>query len=293
MSFLFVDSIVELVEGEYVKGIKHVTYDDLYLSYDWEDNICFPSALIGETLGQLAAWNVMQCHDFELRPVAGIAANVTLLQAVKPGDTLVLESFIDKLDSEVVEYHSLASVNSQCVFKLGSALGPLLSMADFIDRPTVKNQFDQIIQTNLEANEALTMQACQPIQQTRWQPKVHFDFDAILELKPGHSLSAVKLINKSAPYFADHFPLKPVMPMTVLLESQLRLARYFLLQSDLGQGLKKFEIRRAKMNEFVSPGSQVHCQLKLKSCSHDEIVIAFRSEVNGQRVCVAEAKFFS
>lgn len=296
MSFLFVDKIVELVEGEYIKGIKHISFDDPYLAQDKDKQLYFPPSLIGETLGQLAAWNAMSYLDFQYRPVAGIASGAKMLHKVKPGDTLVLESFINKLDEDAVEYHSEAKVNSTTVFRLESALGPMLPMEDFIAKDEVINHFHQLTQ---ELGKAQSCDSLTQIDVSHWLGRsevcanTHLDFDAVTEMQPGESLKAIKLVNRAAPYFADHFPRKPVLPMTVLLEAKMRLAAYFIEASQLGESISHCEIKRAKMSEFVYPGSVLNCHLKVKSASPEQIVISFRSEVANKRVCIAEARFFS
>ena len=50
-------------------------------------------------------------------------------------------------------------------------------------------------------------------------------------MKPGISLIAEKRVTRAAPYFPDHFPNKPVLPMTVLLECKLNLAREFIARA--------------------------------------------------------------
>ena len=73
MRFLFVDRILALTPGGVTQGIKHVTSDDYYLCLDEQSRRYFVPSLVGETVGQLAAWNVMLSNDFTKRPVAGIA----------------------------------------------------------------------------------------------------------------------------------------------------------------------------------------------------------------------------
>lgn len=284
MSFLFVDAILDSTPGEYIKGIKRVSADDYYLIRDWQGQASFPGALIGETLGQLAAWNVMAYHDFRVRPVAGIAVNAQMLRSVKPGETLVLESYIDKLDDEVVEYHSRAMVDSECVFSLGSALGPLLPMEQFICRQVVMNQYEQLMQAP-SIDETTVEFKLEP------QAQDLFRCERVLSLNPGHAIKAEYFIDANAAYFPDHFPLKPVLPMTVLLESMLQLGRYFLDQS----GMKNFrccEIKRAKMNDFVTPGSALECSLAVKSVSDEAVILSMRCEVDKRRVCAGEARFY-
>src|SRR3990167_2240402 len=144
MCFLFVYRIVATVPGKLIRGLKHVTWDDAYLVYDKEGRIAFAPSLIGETLGQLAAWNVMAFHDFSLRPVAGIVASARLLRAVHPGETLLLESVIDELDDTAVRYHSIAKEGKEPVFIVDGAIGPLLPMTNFIGIDVVRCQFNEI-----------------------------------------------------------------------------------------------------------------------------------------------------
>jgi len=290
MSFLFVDRIIETVPGQYIKGVKHVTYDDSYLAKAPDGNLQFIPSLIGEALGQLAAWNVMAQLDFCKRPVAGIASGAKMLKAVHPGDTIILESFIDKYDDQAVEYHSQAMVDGHIVFELKNALGPMLPMHDFIDGDTVKNQYAQILRTDdsyTPSDGFFTSFA----EDVSFQRQAHIDFDAIKNVEAGKSITALKLVNKAASYFSDHFPLKPVLPRTVLLEAKLRLAQYFITQSGLADAISQCEVKRVKMSDFVHPGDELICHLKMKSHNDQEIILTFKSEVNGRRVCVAEISF--
>src|ERR1700761_1920793 len=106
MRFLFVDRILELIPAVSIKGIKHVTADDYYLCHDEAERLCFIPSLIGETLGQLAALNAMASCDFTGRPVAGVVSSASLYRNAYVGETIFLESFIEKLDSSAVHYNS-------------------------------------------------------------------------------------------------------------------------------------------------------------------------------------------
>ena len=113
-------------------------------------------------------------------------------------------------------------------------------------------------------------------------------FDSIKEKVPGVSISATKSISYGAPYLADHFPKKPVLPMTVLLECKLNLARDFVARSWFSENYKIYELRKIKMNEFVLPGDIIECQLTVKKQTADELMLAFRRVVKGKRVCVVD-----
>ncbi|WP_347251676.1 hydroxymyristoyl-ACP dehydratase [Legionella sp.] len=292
MRFLFVDRILQLSPGEIARGIKHITRDDAYLCHDEQGRLCFIPSLIGETLGQLAAWNVMFANDFTLRPVAGVVSSARLHRPAYVGETLFLESVIESLDNRAVQYNSIAYVGDEVVFTIDGALGPLLPMAGFIDEQIVRRQFAEInrpgdwsqrqaLTSNSElASELASAKAGLPVSQML--------FDRILDSEPGVSLTAEKCITRAASYFNDHFPNNPVLPMTVLLECKLNLAREFIARASFNQCYQVSELRKIKMNEFVHPGSVLITHLKVKEQNDQQLILHYRSEVDGKRVCVLD-----
>lgn len=291
MQFLFVDRILQLSPGELVRGIKHITSDDAYLCPDERGRLCFIPSLIGETLGQLAAWSVMFSNDFTLRPVAGMAASARLHRPAYVGETLLLESVIESVDNKAVQYRSVAYVGDELVFSLDGALGPLLPMADFIDEHVVRCQFAEINRPGewpqrsdtvpLLTNSELASMASA-------RPGISMTFDRILDSESGISLTAEKSVTRAAPYFPDHFPNKPVLPLTVLLECKLNLAREFVTRGNFEQNYQVFELRRIKMNDFVHPGDVLRTYVKVKEQNSQQLILNYRSEVDGRRVCVLD-----
>ena len=286
MRFLFVDRIMQLSPGKHVRGIKHITRNDPYLCSDEQGRLCFIPSLIGEALGQLAAWNVMLSNDFTLRPVAGLASSARLYRPAYVGETLLLESFIDSLDESAVQYHSIARVGDDVVFTIDGALGPLLPMNDFIDETLVRQQFAEIDRPG--EWPPLFQSAGQPLENILPSNTVPMFFDRIITSEPGVGLCAEKRVTRAAPYFPDHFPNKPVLPMTVLLECKLRLAREFVARAQFANPYYVSELRKIKMSEFVQPGDVVTSSLKVKRHEGDELVLSCRSEVDGKRVCVVD-----
>lgn len=293
MRFLFVDEILSTGSNGVVRGIKHVTGDDFYLTHDECGKVVFMPSLIGETLGQLAAWQVMKESDFKLRPVAGVVAAAKSHQSVPVGSTLQLESVIESCDESAVQYHSVAMIGKDVVFTVEGALGPMLPMADFIDRDVVRHQYEEISPRSTDHPEVDLLQLSNTTDQLI-KPTVtpiSFQFDAVIDFQPNQSIQAIKKITQAAPYFADHFPLKPVLPLTVLLECKINLANTFLAHSQFASSYRFEQMRKIKMNAFVRPGEVVHTNLKIKSCDDDALVLAIRSDVAGKRVCVLEMIF--
>lgn len=295
MRFLFVDRIVQLIPGELIRGIKHVTRDDAYLTTDIQGRPCFIPSLIGETLGQLAAWNVMQQNEFTLRPVAGVVSCARLHRPAYVGETLLLESYIDVVDDRAVQYHSVARVGDELIFSIDGALGPLLPMADFISVEEIRRQFTEIYHPgDWSVISAVNTSAMSCELDMRHSSAVApMMFDRILSCDAGISLVAEKRITKAAPYFPDHFPEKPVLPMTVLLECKLNLAQEFIARAGYASNYQVSELRKIKMNEFVLPGDVIVCHVKVKQQTDEELILTFRSEVDAKRVCVVDVVLIS
>ena len=288
MRFLFVDRIVHSSPGKFIKGVKHITRDDAYLTVDEQGRSCFISSLIGETLGQLAAWNVMVHNQFTLRPVAGVVASARLCRPAYVGETLLLESYIDDLDEAAVLYHSIARVGDEPVFIIEGALGPLLPMSDFINLEEVKLQFEELDRPGDWESIAKQSANDESPNILTGQSPVSMTFDRILSAEPGVSLVAEKRVTRAAAYFRDHFPKKPVLPMTVLLECKLNLARQFIATAGYSVNYRISELRKIKMNGFVQPGDVLVCHVKVKQQNDDELILTYRSEVDGKRVCVVD-----
>ncbi len=292
MRFLFVDRILSLSPGQSITGLKHITYDDIYLCPDEQKRLVFMPSMIGETLGQLAAWNVMSACDFKQRPVAGVVSSACLYRNVHVGETLLIESTIDALDETAVQYHGVARVGDQVVFAIHGALGPMLAMDEFIDENVVRNQFKEIYRPGEWVNAGNQSEHHVLIQPTAPEFLVSMQFDHVLESDPGVSLRASKRISRMAPYFPDHFPNKPVLPLTVLLECKLNLAREFLARAGFGAGFANHyrvaEIKRIKMKDFVYPGDQLVTTLTVKQHDETQLTLLYNTEVNNKRICVIQ-----
>lgn len=290
MRFLFVDRIVESSPGQWIRGIKHVTKEDTFLTVDEQGRPCFIPSLIGETLGQLAAWNIMHHLKFTHRPVAGIVASASMHRPAYLGETLLLESFIEHLNDSAMHYHSIARVGEELIFKVEGALGPILPMDDFIALNEVKQQFDEINHPgdwSVVSTESVPLSHHELILNSEL-PLMHMTFDRIIDSQPGVSLTAEKRITRAAPYFADHFPKKPVLPLTVLLECKLNLAHQFIKQAGYSEPYMIKAFRKIKMNDFVQPGDVLQCHVTVKQHTEEELILAYRSDVSGKRVCVVD-----
>lgn len=128
-AFSFVDRITEFVPGVRAKARFAVP----------AEQASFPSCLLAEAVGQLAAWAAMAHIDFRGRPVAALATETRFHRDAKPGQTLDLGVEIDSCDDEAVAYHGSAHADGALLIELIDCLGPMLPVEDF-DAPAAMKE---------------------------------------------------------------------------------------------------------------------------------------------------------
>ena len=292
MSFLLVDRITTFESGKRVEGVKHISASEPYLTrMAGSDRPTFISSLIGEAVGQLAAWSVMHALDFKKRPVAGIVSKGNIFDDVHIGDTLRLSATIDALDGEAVEYHGAAYVGDRKVFEIESAIGPMMAMAEMNLEKEVRAQFNQILSLDDAFSFGDVESECvddfQAELEQAAQANVVDSFDKLLEMNQAGETIAEKLVSQSAPYFIDHFPLKPVLPLTILLSCKIQLVFYYLKRYFPSETFCVRSVRKIKMGQFVSPGEVLQTKMKVKQ-KDGQTLFQFKSFVAQKRVCVCE-----
>jgi 3-hydroxymyristoyl/3-hydroxydecanoyl-(acyl carrier protein) dehydratase len=296
MNFLFVDKILALEPGQSTTAIKNITLSDDYLRLNHQGEGIIIPCILGEAIGQLCSWNVIQSSDFQLRLIGGVVGEVNLRNEAFVGDTVILENTIDHLDldNQVVSFHGTARVQDTIIIEVKNGLGPLLPIADFNDVQTVKNEYKNIYRPGpvpvyeVSPNHKPSIDRSFSLASDRL-----LNVDKILFKDPKKEWVTLKNLSLTAPYFADHFPKRPVLPLSLLLESNLQLGQQFLADmiDETSQMLTPIQVSRIKMSEFVEPGDSVVTKVTLKKHSGDEFVLAFRNEVNEKRVCIAEATY--
>ncbi|MCP4901234.1 MAG: hypothetical protein GY906_30055 [bacterium] len=277
--FHFVDQILESKPGISAIGLKHVTKNDVFVHSTSSHCRSLMSCIIGEALGQLGAWNIMAANDFTLRPLAGVVGEVAIFGEATVGKTIRLETTIDSVDDEAVYYHAIATVDGEKVLSLSDTLGPLVPLNDFNDPHELRERWDRIRGTS------------DPEVITAGEPSraVDLSFDRILSLEIGSEITAAKLISGEDAFFNDHFPRKPVLPLSLLLESVLQLGQR--LWSDDAARFTPTRACKVKMRRFVEPGQTVTAKLKVKERDKETAQLAFVCEADGRRVCTGEAEF--
>jgi 3-hydroxymyristoyl/3-hydroxydecanoyl-(acyl carrier protein) dehydratase len=213
--------------------------------------------------------------------VAGVVGEVAISGQAAVGDSVLLDTTIDSVTDDAVFYHAAASVDGTTVLRLENTLGPLLPMEQFNDPKEMRERFARIHDSGESAGEP----------QTGEETAAPFDlsFDEIISFESFKEATAVRAISGREAFLRDHFPRKPVLPLSLLLESLLQLGQKLL--EDDGPRYVPTGARKVKMSRFVEPGSALVAKVQVTERGAENALMKFRCEVEGERVCVGQAEY--
>ena len=264
-AFSFVDRITELEPGLRARGTFAVP----------ETLARFPACLVAEAVGQLAAWVAMAQIDFRGRPVAALANETIFHGDVAPGTQLELSVEIEALVDYAVAYRGFARVDGAQAIELRHCLGPMLPVAEFDAPEALRERFRLLCATGAPAGRFRGVAAPELI---------------ALEGSTGKSARALLQVPLSAPFFADHFPRRPVFPATLLLDSQIRLAMD-LARAAIGSARKATlvpqRMTHVKMRSFIEPGQAVELGAEMAAASDTGGSIRLSATIDDRRVATA------
>jgi 3-hydroxymyristoyl/3-hydroxydecanoyl-(acyl carrier protein) dehydratase len=266
-AFSFVDRITAMVPGVSARGEFAVP----------RDVASFPSCLVAEAVGQLAAWVAMAHVGFRGRPVAALANETRFHRDVGPGDRLLLGVEIESCDDDTVAYAGWAKRGSDLVIELTDCLGPMLPVEDF-DSPAALAERLTLLRGKGAAPgrfRGVTLPALVPGEHVA-----------------GESLTATLHVPVGTPFFADHFPRRAVFPATLLLDSQIRLGLQLARDGNGHSGGHVPTVVRmthVKMRSFIPPGEVL--TIKVQRASAGEHRIMLSAQANGRTVATARMEY--
>jgi 3-hydroxymyristoyl/3-hydroxydecanoyl-(acyl carrier protein) dehydratase len=262
-SFTFVDRISALEPGVSAKGTFHIpAHVD-----------AFPSSLLAEATGQLAAWVAVAKLGFRLRPVAGIAHESEYGGLPKPGDTLDTEIRIDSCEDDAVAYQGWARIGGKTVLELRDCVGPMLPLEDFDDADAMRAFFSTL------CTEGARRDRFPGVETVALVPIAHDE---------GRSASARLDVPREAGFFDDHFPRRPVFPGTLLLDRMTTLAADLARERFPGATPFARLVTDVKLRAFIEPGAKLALSATLDDGDAPVAVLEARAE--GQRRPVGGAR---
>ena len=264
-AFSFVDRITALEPGVRARGAFAVP----------GELVAFPACLVAEAVGQLAAWVAMDKIDFRGRPVAALATETIFHGDVAPGSLLDLAVDVESCDDEAIAYGGTAHVAGVQVIELKHCLGPMLPVQEF-DAPEVLRERLRLLCTGGAPGG-------------RFRGVVTPALD-MLEGEPGKSARAMLQVPTAAPFFADHFPRRPVFPATLLLDCQIRLA-LDLARAAIGSATRAMPVAmrmtHVKMRSFIAPGQAVILGAELAALNDLDSAVRLSAAIDGRTVATA------
>jgi 3-hydroxyacyl-[acyl-carrier-protein] dehydratase len=95
LRFLFCDRILALEPGKHGLASRAVTRSDEFLTDHYALKALMPATLAMECVAQLAGWLYIVSEDFGINVVLAIAQGIEIFQHPRPGDTLLVEVWVD------------------------------------------------------------------------------------------------------------------------------------------------------------------------------------------------------
>jgi len=98
----------------------------------------------------------------------------------------------------------------------------------------------------------------------------------------------------AAPFFADHFPRRPVFPATLLLDAQIGLALQLAAEAlDLPAGTQPAPVRmtHVKMRSFIPPGEVLALDAQRAPTGGGAGQIMLSARANGMTVSTARLEY--
>ncbi|MBP9902389.1 MAG: hypothetical protein KBH45_13070 [Verrucomicrobia bacterium] len=250
-AFSFVDRISSVEPGVRIRGE--------YLIPSNLDR--FAPSLAAEAVGQLAAWAAMARMDFARRPVAGLAGDIELLHAIRPGQRLELAAELDTVEADAASYGGSVLVDGVLAIRLTHCVGPMLVVTDFDDPDALRARFGVLCNGGATPGGFAGIPEF-PLERTGGEA--------------GQRIAATLQVPTQANFFADHFPRRPVFPGTLLMNASLDVAALLATELSVPACGARWALRSVsdvKLRAFTPPGDVLEIEARLNELSADAATV--------------------
>ncbi|RZO36161.1 MAG: 3-hydroxyacyl-ACP dehydratase FabZ [Rhodospirillaceae bacterium] len=117
--------------------------------------------------------------------------------------------------------------------------------------------------------------------------------DRVVDIVPGMKATGVKNVTINEPFFAGHFPERPVMPGVLIIEAMAQTAAVFVVHTlgpeSEGKLVYFMSVDGARFRKPVEPGDQLHVEVTKQRSRGN--VWKFTGKANVDGSLVAEATY--
>ena len=117
--------------------------------------------------------------------------------------------------------------------------------------------------------------------------------DRVVDIVPDVKATGVKNVTINEPYFAGHFPEKPVMPGVLIIEAMAQTAAVFVVHTlgpeSEGKLVYFMSVDGARFRKPVEPGDQLHVEVSKQRSRGNVWKFTGEAKVDGK--LVAEATY--
>ncbi len=260
-AFSFVDRIGPIRPGAQIQG-----------RYTAPASVeAFPSSLVAEAIGQLAAWAAMAATDFQRRPVAGLAGAIEPLAPAIPGAVLDLAVDLESMDGDALAYGGTARIDGVPVLRLRHCVGPMVPVKDFDDPEAVRLRFDLLRGPGATPGAFAGLPPL-PLSAAGGER--------------GQSARARLQVPASAAFFGDHFPRRPVFPGSLLMHANLQLVAGLLAELPPPKAPARWAlptVHDMKLRAWIPPGETLELEARLEERTESALTLTIETR-RGQRV---------
>jgi 3-hydroxymyristoyl/3-hydroxydecanoyl-(acyl carrier protein) dehydratase len=237
-----------------------------------------PPWLIAEAVGQLAGWIAMVRSDFRSRAVAALVGSLVFPTPPPRRGVLELSVDIDRTDQRAVLYCGTVRGESGVYGELRRCLGPLLPMEELDDPQRARRLYQR-----LRGDTPLSLwSAGDPLPALTLRERA----DAANEPR-----RAVIEVPAEASFFLDHFPRRPVLPATLLVQAMCDLAAEVaapVLACDPGR-VAIAEVRDIKVRSFTAPGEMLSVEAHCDAGDGSQASVRLVASTGARRVATVRA----